>query len=426
MTIMAPTKHHLVQTTMCALLMFAFVSHTSAQQIPRAKAESVGMSSERLARIEAVMRSYIDAGKTPGVITAIIRKGKLVHFKAQGEMDVDQGKEMRTDAIFRIASMTKPITSLALMMLWEEGHFQLRDPVTKFIPEFTDVKVSTTSDASGESGELIKPNRAITIRDLLTHTAGFANAYIGNTQAYRQALLPPASNNAELITQLAKIPLNYQPGEAWQYSIATDVVGRLVEIISGMSLDEFFTQRIFLPLDMPDTHFYLDAEKANRLTAQYTPGEDEKIVLQDPGSNQSRWVTGPKTLYRGAGGLASTVRDYLRFQLMMLNGGSLDGVRLLAPSTVSLMLENHTADLPLWLPGPGMGFGLGYAVVTDRGEAATPLSLGSAYWGGAYCTFSWIDPDQQIVGVLMTQVRPYAHINIRQDFQVLTYQAVIE
>ncbi len=333
---------------------------------------------------------------------------------------------MRTDAIFRIASMTKPITSLALMMLWEEGHFQLRDPVAKFIPEFTDVKVSTTGDASGESGELIKPDRAITIRDLLTHTAGFANAYIGNTRAYQQALLPRASNNAELITQLAKIPLNYQPGEAWQYSIATDVVGRLVEIISGMSLDEFFTQRIFLPLDMPDTHFYLDADKSNRLTAQYTPGEDEKIVLQDPGSSQSRWVTGPKTLYRGAGGLASTVRDYLRFQLMMLNGGELDGVRLLAPSTVSLMLENHTADLPLWLPGPGMGFGLGYAVVTDRGEAATPLSLGSAYWGGAYCTFSWIDPEQQIVGVLMTQVRPYAHINIRQDFQVLTYQAVIE
>jgi CubicO group peptidase (beta-lactamase class C family) len=191
-------------------------------------------------------------------------------------------------------------------------------------------------------------------------------------------------------------------------------------------LDAFLKEQIFNPLDMTDTHFYLESEHAPRLAAQYRPGTDKKIELQDPGSAESQWIKGPKTLFRGAGGLVSTARDYLRFQLAMINGGNLDGARLLAPSTVSLMLENHTADLDLWLPGPGMGFGLGYGVVVDRGAAATPLSTGAAYWGGAYCTLSWLDPEQELVAVMMTQVRPYSHINIRQDFQVLTYQAIVE
>lgn len=402
-----------------------FAVSAEAREIPRAKPESVGMSSERLARIAPAMQKYIDAQLTPGIITAIVRKGKLVHFEVQGDMDVASGKSMRPDAIFRIASMTKPIASVALMMLWEEGHFQLRDPVSKFIPAFGDVRVSTTSDASGMTGQLVEPKRAITIRDMLTHTAGLANSYIGNVQAYREAT-SDAQDNAELIAKLAALPLNYHPGEEWQYSIATDVVGHLVEIISGMSLDEFFQARIFGPLDMPDTHFYMDEDKAERLTAQYTPGEDNKISLQDPGSAESRWIDSPKTLFRGAGGLASTARDYLRFQQMVLNGGELDGVRLLAPSTVSLMLENHTGELDLWLTGPGVGFGLGYGVIVDRGKAATPLSEGAGYWGGAYCTISWLDPEQDLVAVLMTQVRPYRHINVRQDFQVLTYQSIVD
>jgi len=406
---------------LCTLSLAIFSMHASAKEIPRAKPESVGMSSERLRRIAPAMQKYIDQGLTPGVITAILRKGKLVHFQVQGDMDVAAGKAMQEDAIFRIASMTKPITSVALMMLWEEGHFQLRDPVAKFIPEFANVKVK------GDSGELKDLQRPIQIRDMLTHTAGIANSYRGDIQAYRAAFAgKPQKDNAELIKTLLTLPLNYQPGEDWQYSVATDVVGHLVEIISGMSLDQFFKRRIFAPLDMTDTHFYMDASKAPRLAAQYTPGADMKIVEQDPGSTESRWITGPKTLFRGAGGLASTTRDYLRFQLTMLNGGILNGTRILAPSTVSLMLENHTGDLDLWLAGPGMGFGLGYGVVVDRGEAATPLSEGSGYWGGAYCTLSWIDPEQELIGVVMTQVRPYTHINIRQDFQVLTYQAVID
>ena len=417
--------HMTKSLALCAGLLASTFS--TAAELPRDQPDAVGMSSARLARIAPAMQRYIDAELTPGVITAVMRHGKLIHYKAQGHMDVASAKPMREDAIFRIASMTKPIASVALMMLWEEGRFQLRDPVSKFIPEFAAAQVSTTADASGTTGELVPPKRPIQIRDMLTHTAGLANNYSGNVAAYRQAMnTPRPKSNAEQIKRLAALPLNYHPGEEWQYSAATNVVGHLVEIISGQSLDEFLRQRIFEPLQMPDTHFYLDNTKGGRLTTQYTPDENNKIKAQDPGSKQSRWITSPRNLFSGAGGLVSTVRDYLRFQQAMLNGGEIDGNRILAPSTVSLMLENHTGDLPLWLPGPGMGFGLGYGVVVDRGAAATPLSEGAGYWGGAYCTLSWIDPEQNLVGVLMTQVRPYSHINIRQDFQVLTYQAIID
>ena len=417
--------HMTKSLALCAGLLASTFS--TAAELPRDQPDAVGMSSARLARIAPAMQRYIDAELTPGVITAVMRHGKLIHYKAQGHMDVASAKPMREDAIFRIASMTKPIASVALMMLWEEGRFQLRDPVSKFIPEFAAAQVSTAADASGTTGELVTPKRPIQIRDMLTHTAGLANNYSGNVAAYRQAMnTPRPKSNDEQIKRLAELPLNYHPGEEWQYSAATNVVGHLVEIISGQSLDEFLRQRIFEPLQMPDTHFYLDDTKGGRLTTQYTPDENNKIKAQDPGSKQSRWITSPRNLFSGAGGLVSTVRDYLRFQQAMLNGGEIDGNRILAPSTVSLMLENHTGDLPLWLPGPGMGFGLGYGVVVDRGAAATPLSEGAGYWGGAYCTLSWIDPEQNLVGVLMTQVRPYSHLNIRQDFQVLTYQAIID
>lgn len=396
--------------------------------LPLAKPEEVGMSSERLARISGVMQSYIDKRLVAGTITAVVRHGKLVHLETRGMMDVDNQRPMREDAIFRIASMTKPITSAALMQLWEQGKFQLRDPIAKFLPEFANPMVSTTADASGKTGELVPVQRAITIRDMLTHTAGLANSYLGaNTDHYRTVMSRRDGDDLDsFIKRLAGLPLMYQPGEAWQYSIATDVVGRLVEVISGQPLDKYLEQNIYAPLGMVDTHFYMSAEKADRLTAQYKPGEDQTIELQDPGSIESRWISGPTTLFRGAGGLVSTVSDYLRFQQAMANGGELDGGRILAPSTVSLMLENHTGKLPLWLPGPGMGFGLGYGVVVDRGAAATPLSIGSGYWGGAYCTLSWIDREENIVAVLMTQVRPYRHINIRQDFQVLVHQAIVE
>jgi CubicO group peptidase (beta-lactamase class C family) len=405
-----------------------FSSSAADAGLPTTKPERVGMSTERLQRIEPIMQRYIDDELVAGTVTMIARKGKIVHFEANGYMDAESKTPMRKDAIFRIASMTKPVASVALMMLWEEGKFQLNDHVHKFLPEFKNQKVSTTSDASGKTGELVPVKRAATIRQMLTHTAGLANAYIGNTQAYREMTrVRPDDNLETLIKRIASMPLNYEPGTAWQYSAATDVVGRLVEVISGMPLDEYLDQNIFAPLGMTDTHFFLDNTKGGRLTAQYRPGDDKKIVLQDPGTEDSRWISGEnKQTFRGAGGLVSTAHDYVRFQQMLINKGELDGKRLLAPSTVSLMIDNHTGDLPLWLAGPGTGFGLGFGVILDRGKAGTALSEGTGYWGGAYCTISWVDPEQELIGILMTQVRPYTHINIRQDFQVMTYQAIVE
>jgi CubicO group peptidase (beta-lactamase class C family) len=407
------------------LMFFSSLFHS--QEFQYSDPEDEGFSKERLERIAPVIQKYIDQDLTPGVLTAIMRNGKVVYLETQGFMDVKEEKPLREDAIFRIASMTKPIASVALMILWEEGHFQLNDPVSKFIPAFLETKVSTTSDASGKTGDLVEPKRAITIRDMLTHTAGLANSYIGNKDAYRKAMYQPRpKSNSEQINRLAKLALNYHPGEEWQYSAATSVVGHLVEIISGKSLDIFLKERLFDPLNMSDTHFYLDNTKGGRLAAQYTPGKNKKIILQDPGSEKSRWITAPRNIFSGSGGLVSTARDYLRFQQMVLNKGQLNGVRILAPSTVSLMLENHTGDLPIWLTGPGTGFGLGFGVIVDRGKSSSPLSEGSAYWGGAYCTISWIDPEKDLVGLMMTQVRPYTHINIRRDFQVMTYQAIAD
>ncbi|MGI1678469.1 MAG: beta-lactamase family protein [Cellvibrionaceae bacterium] len=407
------------------------VSSTAATEnnpgLKTTKAEKVGMSSERLSRIRPAMQKYIDEGLVPGTVTLVARHGKVVHFEAQGYMDAEKTKPMRKDAIFRIASMTKPITSVALMMLWEEGKFQLRDPVSKFLPEFANPVVSTTSDSSGKTGEIIPAKREATIRDMLTHTAGLANSYRGNIDFFTQhTAITPEDTHDSYTKKLASLPLNYHPGDQWQYSHATDVVGRLVEVISGKTLDQFMKEKIFIPLGMNDTHFWLDDTQNGRLMAQFTPDDNFKIKLQDPGTEKSRWISGLKNVPRGAGGLVSTVHDYIRFQQAMLNGGEFEGHRLLSPTTIALMMENHTGDLPLWLPGPGMGFGLGWAVVEDRGAAATPLSVGSAYWGGAYCTISWIDRKEGLIGIMMTQVRPYNHLNIRQDFQVLSHQAIVE
>ena len=395
--------------------------------MPSTRPERVGMSSERLARIGDAMQRYIDQQLVAGTVTLIARKGKVVHFEARGFMDAENQTPMRTDTVFRIASMSKPITSVALMMLWEEGRFHLNDPASKFLPEFANPVVSTTGDVSGQTGALVPVKSPITVRELLTHTAGFANNYVGNTKFFESAMTPHEGEDLDAYTKrLAALPLNYQPGEAWQYSPATNVVGRLVEVMSGQPLDRFMEERIFRPLGMKDTHFFLNENGADRLAAQYRRGDDQKIVLDDPAGAASRWVSGPKTLLLGAGGLVSTASDYLRFQQMMMNGGKLETTRLLSPVTVSLMLENHTGDLPLWLTGPGMGFGLGYGIVVDRGKAATPLSNGAVYWGGAYGTYSWIDRDEELIGILMTQIRPYDHLSIRQDFQVLANQAIFD
>ncbi len=410
------------------------LSQAAVQSLPTAKPEDVGMSSERLGRIRAAMQRYIDRGVVPGTVTLVARRGRVVHLDAQGYRDVEAKAPMTTDTIFRIASMTKPIASVALMMLYEEGHFLLGDPISKFLPEFADMKVAQIAPAGERIGtpyKLVPAARAITFKHVLTHTAGFPNSYRGITQSefsknYQRK--NPNETIKDVVNRLAQMPLNFHPGEAWEYGPATDVVGRLVEVISGMTLDEFQRKRIFEPLKMTDTHFYLPPSKLNRFAANYQPDDknNKKIKLVEAPTAESRWLKEPHNYFSGAGGLVSTAADYFRFHQMMINGGELDGARILGRKTVELMTANHIGDLPVWLSGPGYGFGLGYSVVKDVGLSAVPGSVGNYGWGGAFCTYFWVDPTEELIGVVMTQVRPYDHLNIRQEFQVLANQAIVD
>jgi CubicO group peptidase (beta-lactamase class C family) len=403
-----------------------------AQGVAVAKPEEVGVSAERLTRIHAAMQRYVDRHEVAGVVTLVARRGRVIHLDAVGYRDAEAKATMTNDTIFRIASMTKPITSVALMMLFEDGQFLLSDPVSKWLPEFADMKVVQPAPP-GERVETpfttVPAKRPITIKQLLTHTAGLPNAYRGWTQPdYLKITVRQNANEtmADTLRRLSKLPLNFQPGEAWEYGPATDVAGRLVEVISGQTLDEYFRKRIFEPLGMRDTHFYMPASKADRFAALYRPGADKKIELAEAPGPGSRWIKEPHVYFSGAGGLVSTASDYFRFQQMMLNRGELDGVRLLGRKTVELMTANHTGDLPIWLTGPGYGFGLGYSVVKDIGPTGLPASAGSFGWGGAFCTYFWVDPAEEMIGIMMTQVRPYSHLNIRQEFQVLACQAIVD
>jgi CubicO group peptidase (beta-lactamase class C family) len=396
--------------------------------LPMASPESVGMSSERLKRIDTLMQRYIDDQMVAGTVTLVARKGKVVHFNAQGLKDVETNQPMRKDAIFRMASMTKPIASVALMMLYEEGWFQLDDPIANFLPEFSNMQVEI--QAPDSSTLRLEPARTpITFTHVLTHTAGFQNSYRGDIPAYQSTMSVKEGETLETWTQrLATLSLRYEPGTRWEYSQATSVVGRLVEVISGLTLEEFFQQRIFEPLGMKDTHFYLPEDSLPRFASLYGPDESNgnRMKLTEVGDAQSTYFKGPRNFFSGSGGLVSTAADYVRFQQMMLNGGELDGVRLLGRKTVELIFKNHTGDLPLWLSGPGMGFGLGYSVVLDRAVAHTSDSEGAVSWGGAFGTIFWVDPEEELIAIMLTQIRPYSHLAIRETFHNVVNQAIVD
>src|SRR5262245_58331765 len=410
------------------------LSQSASQGLPTAKPEDVGMSSERLGRIRTAMQRYVDRGLVPGVVTLVARRGRVVQFDAIGFRDVEAKAPMTTDTIFRIASMTKPIASVALMMLYEEGHFLLSDPISKFLPEFAEMKVAQIAPPNERVSAPYKPvpaARPITIKHVLTHTAGFPNSYRGITQSefsrtYQRK--DPNETMDDVVKRLAQMPLNFHPGDAWEYGPATDVVGRLVEVISGMTLDAYLAKRIFTPLKMKDTHFYLPKTKLERFAANYQPDDknNKKIKLVEAPNAESRYVKEPHVYFSGAGGLVSTAADYFRFHQMMLNGGELDGARILGRKTVELMTANHIGDLQVWLSGPGYGFGLGYSVVKDIGVTGQAGSAGQYGWGGAFCTYFQVDPKEELIGVMMTQVRPYTHINIRQEFMALANQAIVD
>jgi len=403
-----------------------FLTASCTQQkinLPSVKPEKAGMSSERLERINPVMQCYIDQNKLPGLITMVARQGKIVHFEKFGNMYPDS--PMSPDAIFAIQSMTKPITSVAIMMLYEEGHFQLYDPVEKYIPEFKDLKVFSHKDKDGI--HVVDQKKPMTILDLLTHTSGLGYGW-GNTPVdsmYNSAKLREGSLK-DMVQKLAEIPLYYQPGTRWNYSMSTDVLGYLVEVISGKPFDLFLQERIFVPLKMKDTDFYVPKEKINRVPYLYGPKDSTGIkVITIPDTSRTSKA---KKYLNGGGGLFSTAKDYMIFCQMLLNKGEFNGVRILGRKTVEYMTENHLSDDQLPAEGfyEGAGWGLGFAVSQDVVKAQIIGSNGAYWWGGAYSTMFLIDPKEQLILILMTQFSPSEYYPTNVEFTALTYQALID
>jgi len=392
------------------------------------KPESVGFSSRRLARINVVMQRYVDEQKLAGMVTLVARRGQVVHFEKFGMADREAGTPMTLDTIFRIYSMTKPITSTAILMLFEEGLLRLTDPISRYIPAFGQVKVLDNTVGSGV--RLVDLARPITVRDLLTHTAGLSYGFdegVYIDDLYRQHLWGPLEANpdltpAEIVGAVAKLPLVYQPGTQFRYSFATDVLGYLVQVVAGMPFDQFLQQRIFEPLGMVDTDFWVPSEKVDRFAAVYSQDELGGLkVLDTPDINH---YTHPTQCPSGGGGLVSTAGDYLRFAQMLANKGELEDVRLLGRKTVELMMTNHLADGVY--ESPGQGFGLGGSVLLDLGKGQTLGSVGTFGWGGAANTNFWVDPKEEMVGILMVQFMPSDTYPVTPDYRILTYQALVD
>jgi CubicO group peptidase (beta-lactamase class C family) len=397
-------------------------------RISTVRAEEVGMSAERLGRVKAAMQRYVERGEVPGVVTLIARRGRVVHFESIGFRDVESRTPMTPDTIFRIASMTKPIVAAALMTLYEEGEFQLSDPVSRWLPEFKSMKVVVPQGGDGNYN-MVDARNPITVRHIMTHTSGVQSG--GGLLAAQYTKVGPRTvpndTLANFVTRLGALPVNFEPGTKWEYGASGNgiaLTGRLVEIISKKPLDRFIEERIFRPLRMNDTYFHLPEEKLGRFAVLYKPGTDKRIEIAEMPDRNSPFVR-DRSFVSGTGGLVSTVPDYLRFQLMMLNGGELDGVRILGRKTVELISANHIGNLPVASRGAGYGFGLAVSVVTDVGASGQLGSTGTYGWGGATCTITFVDPAEEIIGIMMTQVRPCTDLNIRRDFQTLAYQAIV-
>jgi CubicO group peptidase (beta-lactamase class C family) len=413
------------------------------------KPETLGMSSARLTRLDEVMkRRYVDSGYLPGMLTYVWRKGQLVHTGMCGQMDIERGKPMREDAIFRIYSMSKPITAVALMMLAEEGLIGLDDTVSSHIPAWKDLGVYASGMPSlltdAPPSFITTPTlRPMKVTDLLTHTSGLTYGFMMRSAvdaAYRKAKVTDrqtAGGLAEMIEQLAQIPLDFSPGTAWNYSVAIDVLGYLVEKLSGMSFGQFLRTRLFEPLGMNDTAFWVPPDKTERFTCCYQPeGRGPGLKLQDD-ARESTYAKPPR-LESGGGGLVSTAQDYLRFCRMMLNGGTLDGVQILGPKTTALFSLNYLPEgreiADMALPGmfsesgyAGVGFSLGCGVNVNVAKTRLPGSLGEYFWGGAAATAFWIDPKEELTVVFMTQVMgSEARLTLRRDLRTFVYSAITE
>ena len=417
---------------LAAALLYGFLLTPLAQaQAPpvlaAARPEAVGLSGARLGQLSAALKSDIEKGVIPGATLLVARHGKIAWFESMGVRDPGNRAPMTKDAIFRIYSMSKPITSVAVLMLVEEGKIALADPVSKYIPQLGGLKVGVEKPgANGPTLELEPARREITVQDLLRHTSGLTYGFFGPglvKKAYVDAKLwEDYPSNAEFVDRLAKLPLLYQPGTTWDYSHSTDVLGRLVEVVSGRTFGEFLTARIFTPLGMPDTAFYVgDAAKQGRIAEPFPNDRSIGVgaELNDPRVVQ-KWES-------GGGGLVSTTMDYARFLQMLLNGGSLNGKRLLSPKIVAYMTADHlgggAVPGPLYLPGAGFGFGLGFAVRKDAGVSPFPGSVAEYNWGGAAGTYFWVDPKEDLFVVYMMQ-SPKQRVAVRALLKNMIYGAV--
>ena len=397
----------------------------AAEDLPVATPESVGMSAERLERVNEYFQRFVDERRIAGAVTLIARKGKVVHHSAVGWKYREEEIPMTTDTIFTLMSMTKPIVSAALMMLFEEGRFLLDDPIAKWLPEYENHMVRLNAD--GVRAVAVPEVRPVTVRHVLTHTSGLTLNPRG--RGLTEAQIAKVTNDgkgwptlAERVAHAAMIPAAFHPGDEWQYGDSTDYVAVLVEKISGQSIDAFLRERIFQPLGMTDTFYYVPRGKVDRVAAVYRPNESGTIELM-----QSPAFREPTRMFRGIAGLSSTAADYYQFAQMIANGGELNGVRLLGRMTVDNMISNHIGQgKDVYVRGPGYGFGLGFGVLTNSADARDALSIGSYTWGGAFGTLYWADPVEDLIGILLIQIRPYTHLGIRPMFSNVVTQAVID
>ncbi|MAU12268.1 MAG: serine hydrolase [Anaerolineaceae bacterium] len=400
-----------------------------------ATAESVGLSSERLGNITTKFQGYVDNNQAPGFVILIARKGEIAYYETIGYSDLESQTPVEKDSIFRIYSMTKPITSVALMTLYEQGKFHLSDPVSKYIPAFGKTKV--LKRRSNGKTKLVAQESPMTIQNVLTHTAGLTYELAHDNpdpdkEAKRAALFNDETMTLQdKIKEIAKLPLICQPGSDWTYGIATDVCGYLVEVLSGMPFDTYLQEKIFTPLGMDDTAFHVTDEKSDRLATLYAHNLDtgDLQVHEDTGNLQRDFLVPTKSPF-GGHGLVSTTKDYWTFIQMMLNKGEYEGARILGRKTVDYMSMNHLKSelLPYKHGGElqlGLGFGLGFAVVEDPAQAGVISSVGTYYWGGAAATGFWIDPQEEMVAVIMTQIRD-CNLPLGDDLRTVTYQALID
>ena len=406
------------------------------------KADRAGMDRQRLGRIFDAVERHIGADRIAGAVAMVERRGRVVHESCHGLLSREEGTPMRPDALFRIYSMTKPITCVAFMTLFEQGRFLLSDPVARFIPEFGSVKVHE----GGDRLRLVDPVRPMTIRDLLTHTSGLTYHWLEYgpvEQAYREAGAWEKSPLGESVANLARLPLAFQPGKAFRYSVAHDVIGRLIEVISGKPLDVYLRTAVFEPLGMKDTAYVVASEDLDRFASMYGSmdigGRDatSSTILEAGMVGENRLLAGPADslqsaahdCLRGGTGLVSTAADYLRFCRMLLGGGASGANRILGRKTLELVTANHLSPdlLPYEVAGrsaPGYGYGLGMRVLMDLGQAQTLGSIGEFGWGGAATTYFWVDPAERMIGVLMAQFQPSSLYPIAQDFRIAAYQAI--